>query len=142
MAASCARRVCVFGGGSAVCAINFARWIERKAAIYTLPCGGLDGRFGADESMSKFKIKMARIEAASSRADSQVYITFQIDRGPVNFRVPIHLNVSDYDDTEIVQAARSTLHRTFVELAAQTRRWRLSPKELQLLSSMNVRAKK
>jgi hypothetical protein len=93
--------------------------------------------------MSKFKIKMARIEAASgSHADSQVCITFQIDRGTVNFRVPIRLSVSDYDDTEMVQAARSTLHRTFVELAAQTRHWKLSAKELRLLSGMSSRARK
>jgi hypothetical protein len=98
---------------------------------------------GAEESMSKFKIKIARIEVASdSQADSQVCITFQIDRGTVNFRVPILLNVSDYDDTEMVQAARSTLHRTFIELAAQTRDWNLSAKELRLLSGMSVRARK
>jgi hypothetical protein len=32
-----------------------------------------------DESMSEFKIKMARIEAASGHADTQVCITFQIE---------------------------------------------------------------
>jgi len=93
--------------------------------------------------MSKFKIKVARIErASSSQADSQVCITFQIDRGTVNFRVPILLNVSDYDDTEMVRAARSTLHRTFVQLAAQTRDWNLSAKELRLLSGISLRARK
>ena len=93
--------------------------------------------------MSKFKIKVARIERASgSQADSQVCITFQIDRGTVNFRVPILLNVSDYDDTEMVRAARSTLHRTFVELAAQTRDWNLSAKKLRLLSGISLRARK
>ena len=92
--------------------------------------------------MSKFKIKMARIEAASGRADTQVCITFQIERGTVNFQVPIRLNGSDYDDTEMVQAARSTLHRTFVELAAQTRDWNLSAEELRLLSGMSLRARK
>lgn len=93
--------------------------------------------------MSKFKIKMARIEAASGRrADSQVCITFQIDRAPFSVRVPILLNVRDYDDTEMVQAARSTLHRTFVELAAQTRDWNLSAKELRRLSSMSLRKSK
>ena len=85
----------------------------------------------------------ARIEAASdSQADTRVCITFQIDRGTVNFRVPILLNISDYDDTEMVQAARSTLHRTFVELAAQTRDWNLSAEELRLLSGMSLRARK
>ena len=93
--------------------------------------------------MSKFKIKVARIEAATgSRADSQVCITFQIDRGTIGFQVPIRLSVMDYDDTEMVQAARSTLHRTFVELAAQTRHSKLSAKELGLLSGMSLRARK
>jgi hypothetical protein len=41
--------------------------------------------FGGDESMSKFKIKMARIEAANDRADTQVCVTFQIHRGTVIF---------------------------------------------------------
>lgn len=93
--------------------------------------------------MSKFKIKMARIETTSARhADSQVRITFQIDRGTLNFQVPIHLKGSDYDDTEMVQAARSTLHRTFVELAAQTQHWNLSAKELRLLSGLSLRGRK
>ncbi len=90
--------------------------------------------------MSKFKIKMARIELANGRqADPQVCITFQIDRGTTSFHVPILLNVGDYDDTEMVQVARNTLHRTFVELAAQTRDWSVSAKELRRLSGMNFR---
>jgi hypothetical protein len=73
------------------------------------------------ESMSKFKIKVARIEAArGNRADSQVCITFEITHGPVAFQVPLHLKVGDYDDTETVQAARSALHGIFVELGRQT----------------------
>jgi hypothetical protein len=89
--------------------------------------------------MSKFKIKMARIEASE---DSKVCITFQINRGAVSFQVPIRLNVSDYDDTEMVQAARNALHRTFVDLAAQTEAWKLAGGELQLLSRMNSRIRK
>jgi len=96
-----------------------------------------------DESMSKFKINVARIEAATgNRADSQVCITFQITRGPVRFRVPIHLKIGDYDDTEMVQAARSALHRIFVELGHQTLHWKLSAKELRLLADMSLRPRK
>jgi hypothetical protein len=96
-----------------------------------------------DELMNKFKIKVARIEAATgSRVDSRVCITFSIDRGTVSFRVPIDLSVRDFDDTEMVQAARSALHLTFVELAAQTSHSKLSAKELGLLSGMSLRAKK
>ena len=71
-----------------------------------------------------------------------VSVTFQVDRGAVSFQVPIHLDVSDYDDTEMVQAARSVLHQTFAELAAQSQDWKLSRKDLKLLSSMSLRVNK
>jgi hypothetical protein len=87
--------------------------------------------------MSKFRIKVARIEATTR--SGPVCITFQIERGAVGFQVPIRLNASDYDDTEMVQAARSTLHRTFAELAAQSRDWKLSAKDLRQLSRMSLR---
>jgi hypothetical protein len=63
---------------------------------------------------SKFKIKVARIEAAagSGRSASR----FRSSAVPVHFQVPIRLSISDYDATEMVRAARSTLHRAFVEL--------------------------
>jgi hypothetical protein len=92
--------------------------------------------------MSQFKIKLERIEIAEGdREDGQVCVTFQIEHGAVNFRVPICLNVSSYDDTEMVQAARSALHRTFVELAAQTSSWNLSAEDLRRLSKMSARPK-
>ena len=90
--------------------------------------------------MRKFKIRVGRIEMATrSRANPQTCITFHIERGAIRFHVPIRLSLSDYDDTEMVQAARSTLHRTFAELAAQSRDWKLSAKELGQLSRMSVR---
>jgi len=92
--------------------------------------------------MSRFKIKVARIEAARGhRADTQVCITFQITHGAVGFQVPIHLKVGDYDDTEMIQAARSALHEIFVDLGHQTLHWRLSAKELRLLADMSLRPK-
>ena len=79
--------------------------------------------------MSKFKIKVARIETAvRGNQDGQVCITFQIDRGPINFQVPIPLSIKDFDDTEMIQAARSALHRTFAELASQLSSMSLRPK--------------
>ena len=93
--------------------------------------------------MSKFKIKVARIEVTRAhRPDSHVCITFQITHGPVGFQVPAHLKVGDCDDTEVVQAARSALHGIFVELGHQTLHWNLSAKELRLLADMNVRPTK
>jgi len=90
--------------------------------------------------MSRFKIKVARIEAARDhRADSQICITFQITHGAVEFQVPIHLRVGDYDDTEMIQAARSALHEIFLDLGHQTLHWKLSAKELRLLADMSLR---
>ena len=90
--------------------------------------------------MSKFRIKVARMEAVSGgRPDSHVRITFEIKNGPALFQVPIDLKDSDYDDTEMLQAARSALHRMFVELSHQTLQWKLSATDLRLLSEMSSR---
>jgi hypothetical protein len=92
--------------------------------------------------MRKFKIKVARIEKAQQgKQDGQICITFQIDRGPINFQVPIPLSIKDFDDTEMIRAARSALHRTFVELASQSQNWKLTAKDLQQLSRMSLRPK-
>jgi hypothetical protein len=88
--------------------------------------------------MGRYKIKVTRIETVPN---AQVRITFQIDHGPVAFQVPIMLAVGDFDDTEMVQAARSTMHRMFVELAAQSKHWKLSAKSLRQLSKMSMRPK-
>ena len=92
--------------------------------------------------MRKFKITVARIEVdARGKRNEQVRITFQIDRAPISFQVPILMDIRDFDDTEMVQAARSALHRTFVELAAQSQKWKLTAQDLQQLSSMSLRPK-
>jgi hypothetical protein len=108
-----------------------------KAWIF--PCRGARSL----QSDGKFKITLARIEesAADEKVDSQVRVTFQIDRGPTRFQVPILLNTEDFDDTEMVQAARNVLRWIFVDLAAQTQEWKLTPEELQQLSSMSFRPK-
>jgi hypothetical protein len=92
--------------------------------------------------MSKFKITVARIEVdARDKQNAQVRITFQVDRAPISFHVPILLSIRDFDDTEMVQAARSALHRIFVELAAQSQKWKLTVQDLQQLTSMSLRPK-
>jgi hypothetical protein len=92
--------------------------------------------------MSKFNIKLARIERTVGSGDvPEVCITFQIERGEISFQMPIRLNVSDYNDTEMIQVARDILNRTFSELAAQSLEWKLSAEELGGLSRMNVRPK-
>jgi hypothetical protein len=89
--------------------------------------------------MGKFKITVARIELVGR--GSQVRITFQIDRPPTCFQVPILMDIRDFDDTEMLQAARSGLHRTFVELAAQSQKWKLTAQDLRRLSNMSLRPK-
>ena len=69
----------------------------------------------------------------------EVRLTFQIDRSPLSFQVPIILNIRDFDDTEMVEAARDALHSTFAELTAQTENWRLTAKDLQKLSNISLR---
>jgi hypothetical protein len=94
------------------------------------------------QSDGKFKITLARIEEiAAYGRDSQVRVTFQIDRAPTRFQVPILLNMKDFDDTEMVQAARNVLHWIFVDLAAQTNEWKLTVEDLQQLSGMSSRPK-
>jgi hypothetical protein len=93
-------------------------------------------------TMRKFRIKVARIESTGrSKQDGQVCITFRVDRGPIGFHVPILLSHQDFDDTEMVKAARDALHRTFAELASQTRNWKLTGKDLRRLSRMSLRPK-
>ena len=55
--------------------------------------------------MGKFKITVARIELAGR--GSQVRITFQVEGAPTCFQVPILLDIGDFDDTEMVQAAEA-----------------------------------
>jgi hypothetical protein len=86
-----------------------------------------------------FEITVARIElAAGGEQDAQVRITFQVDRPPIGFQLPILLSIKDFDDTE---AARSALHQTFVELAAQSQKWKLTAQDLQHLSRISLRPK-
>lgn len=90
--------------------------------------------------MSEFKIKLARIEVfEESEQGKQVCAVFQIERGPIGFHIPIYLQGRDFDDTEVVQAARNSLYRLFADLADQSKVWELSPAELERLSKMNLR---
>jgi hypothetical protein len=89
--------------------------------------------------MSEFKIKLARIEVfEEGEQGKQVCAVFQIERGPVG-HIPIYLQGHDFDDTEVVQAARNSLCRISADLANQSKVWELSPAELERLSKMNLR---
>ncbi|MBG0811881.1 hypothetical protein IY145_21265 [Methylosinus sp. H3A] len=90
--------------------------------------------------MSEFTIKVARIETATPNTKGDhVLVTFQIERGPLVFHVPILLKMRDFDDTEMVQVARNELHRTFDELTAQTEKWTLTSEDIRMLSSISSR---
>jgi hypothetical protein len=90
--------------------------------------------------MSEFMIKLARIEAFEGGAQGkQICAVFHIERGPIGFHLPIYLQGRDFDDTEVVQAARNSLCRMFEALANQSKVWELSPAELERLSKINLR---
>lgn len=90
--------------------------------------------------MSEFKITLARIEAVDKGEQGKhICAVFHIERDLIGFNVPIYLRARDFDNSEMVQAARNSLHRMFVELANQSKVWELSPAELERLSNMNLR---
>ena len=58
--------------------------------------------------MEEFNISVSRIEMiAPAGGDQEVCITFKFERPPIDFQVPIFLKHSDFDDTEMVRAART-----------------------------------
>jgi hypothetical protein len=90
--------------------------------------------------MYEFKIKVGRIEAVTPNiTEDQVCVTFEVERGPLKFQIPILLEMKEFDDTEMIQVARNELHRTFVELSAQTVKWTLTTKDIRKLSGMSSR---
>ena len=90
--------------------------------------------------MTEYKITVARIETdARDAQDKEICVTFQIERAPISFQIPIFLNTHDFDDTEIIQVARNILHRIFMQLAAKSRDWKLTTAGL---SKLNLRPTK
>lgn len=91
-------------------------------------------------AVTKFRITVARIEiAARIGPKERVCVTFQVERAPISFQIPVFLSSHDFDDTEMIRVARNILHRTFTELAAASEDWELTPTELQRLSDLNAR---
>jgi hypothetical protein len=90
--------------------------------------------------MKKFKIKVSRIEmVAGARGDQEVCITFDFERPPIVFQIPLFLKHKDFDDTEMIRAARNTLHGIFIDLARQSESWSLTSAELEELVNLNLR---
>ena len=94
-------------------------------------------------AVPEYRITVARIEtAARSELQEHVRVTFQVERTPISFQVPVLLSAQEFDDTEMILVARNALHRTFMELAAMSVDWELTPAELQRLSNLNLRPAK
>jgi hypothetical protein len=112
--------------------------IRSWAARQTCICHSLD-----NAAVSEYKITVARIETAARGAHGkEICVTSQVERTPISFQIPIFLNTHDFDDTEMIQVARNALHRTFMQLAAESRDWKLITAELQRLSKVNFRPTK
>jgi hypothetical protein len=91
----------------------------------------------------EYRITVARIEtAARSELEEHVCVTFQVERASSSFQIPVLLSAHEFDDTEMILVARNALHRTFMELAAMSVDWELTPAELQRLSNLNSRPAK
>ena len=94
-------------------------------------------------AVTEYRITVARIEtAARSELEEHVCVTFQVERAPISFQIPVLLSAHEFDDTEMIRVARNALHRTFMDLAATSVDWELTPAELQRLSSLNLRPAK
>jgi hypothetical protein len=87
-----------------------------------------------------FTIKVARIEKIPvSGVGGDVRLTFRFERDPIGFDLAIIMRSRDFDDTEVVQVARSQLSEIFGQLAAQSAKWTLSEDALSALAKLNRR---
>jgi hypothetical protein len=90
--------------------------------------------------MDDFKINVSRIEMVGrSGKNTEVCVTFKFERGPIVFQIPLFLEHEDFDDTEMIKAARSILHDIFTHLTMQCETWRLTGAELEDLKNLNLR---
>jgi hypothetical protein len=90
--------------------------------------------------MPEFKISLARIERVGvGPTPDNIVLTFRFVRGQMNFEVPIALKPTEFDDTEVVQVARSRLSEIFGQLAAQSATWKLPAGAISELRKLNRR---
>jgi hypothetical protein len=90
--------------------------------------------------MDEFKIKVARIEMISlSERGEDVRLAFQFESGQISFSLPIFLNSREFDDTEVVEVARSKLYDVFKQLCSQCEGWQLSDDERRELARISAR---
>jgi len=89
--------------------------------------------------MDDFKINVARIDMVGCARKETEVCTFHFQRDPIVFQVPLFLKHGDFDDTEMIKAARSILHDIFTHLALQCETWRLTSTELESPKHLNLR---
>jgi len=90
--------------------------------------------------VDEFKIKIARIEMISPNEHGEdVRLTFQFESGQIRFSLPVFVNSREFDDTEVVEVARSKLYDIFKQLCSQCEDWELSDDERRELARINAR---
>jgi hypothetical protein len=90
--------------------------------------------------MDDFNISVSRIEMVGRAGkNAEVCVTFKFERGPIVFQMSLFLEHADFDDSEMIKAARSILHDIFAQLAVQCETWRLTSAELEELKNSNLR---
>ncbi|RZN35616.1 hypothetical protein [Bradyrhizobium sp. Leo121] len=90
--------------------------------------------------MDGFKIKIARIEIISpNERGEDLRLAFQFESDQTSFSLPVFLNSREFDDTEVVEVARSKLYEVFRQLCDQCKVWQLSDDERRKLASINAR---
>ncbi|WP_454616622.1 hypothetical protein [Bradyrhizobium cenepequi] len=90
--------------------------------------------------MDEFKIKIARIEMISpNERGEDVRLAFQFESGQISFSLPVFLDSREFDDTEVVEVARSKLYDVFKQLCCQCEGWQLSDDERRELARINAR---
>jgi hypothetical protein len=90
--------------------------------------------------MDEFKIKIARIETISpNERGEDVRLAFQFESGQISFSLPVFVNSREFDDTEVVEVARSKLYDVFRQLCSQCKGWQLSDDERRELARINAR---
>src|SRR3954470_18194806 len=100
------------------------------------PCP-LDTDWGVPLRLKSENSDASPILGLQDAQDKEICVTVQVERAPISFQIPIFLNTHDFDDTEMIQVARNILHRIFMQLAAESRDWKLTTAEMQRLSKLN-----
>jgi hypothetical protein len=90
--------------------------------------------------MEDLNVTVARVERISPiEGGEDIRLIFQIEYHQTSFNLPIFMNSSEFDDTEIVKVARSKLHALFSQLLSQCDHWGLTDAECQELAKINRR---